>query len=217
MNLSELQNLNLDIHNIGGWPLPVRIAAIAAVSIAVLAAGFWIDTSPQLDALDAAKKKEVELKQTFEQKQAKAANLDLYKQQMGEMERSFGALLRQLPSKTEVADLLAEVSTAGVINGLEFELFQPEAEKPLEFYAELPINIKVSGSYHDFGKFVSDVAALPRIVTLNDFTITNTKNSGTLLMQTMAKTYRYLDEEEAANQVAEKKEAEKAKAKTKKK
>lgn len=215
MNLSDLKNLNLnslDVNNIGSWPLPVRIGAVILVSLVVLGAGIWIDTRTQLAELDASKAKEEELKKTYEEKQAKVANLSIYKHQMVEMERTFGALLRQLPSKTEVSDLLLDVSGAGVINGLEFELFQPQQEVPNEFYAELPVKIKVTGSYHSLGRFVSDVSAMSRIVTLHDMSI-NIQADGTPLMETTAKTYRYLDEDEVAALEAKKKDAEKAKGK----
>ena len=186
MKLSELQNL--DFSDVSGWPIAAKAAAILAICIAVLAAGFWFDTKNQLDKLGA---KEPELKKTFEAKQHKAANLDEYKAQLEEMERSFGAMLRQLPSKTEVAELLVDISQAGLANGLQFELFKPQNEKPAEFYAELPITIRVTGTYHEFGKFVSDVAALPRIVTLHDFSITPSGDK--LVMDVTAKTYRYLE------------------------
>lgn len=190
---------NLDFNDAGSWPIPVKVVAIMVVCIAVLFAGYWFDTKNQLSELDGLKSKETELKQTFEQKQFRAVNVEEYKKQMAEMEQSFGTMLRQLPSKTEVAALLVDVSQAGVANGLSFELFKPAPEVPAEFYAELPINIKVTGNYHDFGKFVSDVAALPRIVTLNDIAIApkdgKGKKSNRLVMTATAKTFRYLEED----------------------
>lgn len=191
MKLSDIQNL--DFSDVGGWPLPAKAAAIAAICIAVLAAGFWFDTRMQLEDLDKLRAEEPTLKQTFETKQHKAANLDAYKAQMEEMERSFGAMLRQLPSKTEVAELLVDISQAGLANGLQFEYFKPQNEKPVEFYAELPISIRVTGSYHEFGKFISDIAALPRIVTLHDFSVVPSGDK--LVMDVTAKTYRYLEVE----------------------
>ena len=195
MNLKNInldQFKGLDPNDPGSWPVAVKIVAIVAICIAVLGAGYWFDTQHQLAELEKAEKKEGELKDTFKVKQLKAINLDDYKQQMAEMQRSFGARLRQLPSKTEVAELLVDISQAGLGNGLEFELFKPLSEKPAEFYAELPIDVKVTGTYHDFGKFVSDVAALPRIVTLHDISITS-QGKG-LSMSTTAKTYRYLED-----------------------
>lgn len=191
MKLADLQNL--DFSDVGGWPLAAKAAAILAICTAVLAAGFWFDTRLQLEDLDKVRAEEPQLKQTFETKQHKAANLDEYKAQMEEMERSFGAMLRQLPSKTEVAELLVDISQAGLANGLQFEYFKPQTEKPAEFYAELPISIRVTGTYHEFGKFVGDIAALPRIVTLHDFSITPTGDK--LVMDVTAKTYRYLEVE----------------------
>lgn len=192
-NIDFEQFKGLDPNDPGSWPLVVKVVAVIAACIAVLAAGYWFDTQHQLAELEKAEKREAELKDTFRVKQLKAINLEAYKKQMAEMERSFGAMLRQLPSRTEVAELLVDVSQAGLANGLEFELFKPLAEKPAEFYAELPIDVKVTGSYHDFGSFVSDVAALPRIVTLHDITITTSKDSA-LSMSTTAKTYRYLED-----------------------
>ncbi|HHJ80375.1 MAG TPA: pilus assembly protein PilO [Candidatus Tenderia electrophaga] len=182
----------LDPSDPGSWPVLVQAVAVMAVCLAVLGAGYWFLTQHQLAELEQAKQKEVELKDVFKAKQLKAVNLDAYKQQMADMERSFGAMLRQLPSKTEVAELLVDVSQAGLANGLEFELFKPQAEKPAEFYFELPINIKVTGRYHDFGAFVSDVAALPRIVTLHDIKISAKDDK--LTMSTTAKTYRYQED-----------------------
>lgn len=203
MNLKNIdleQLKSLDFNDVGSWPTAAKAIAIAIVSVAVLFAGYWFDTRQQLEVLEQAEQKEAELKETLRTKQVKVVNLDVYRQQMAEMERSFGAMLRQLPSKTEVADLLVDVSQAGLANGLEFELFKPLAEVPAEFYAELPIDLKVTGHYHDFGKFVSDVAALPRIVTLHDIAITvgksdaKDKGPAELVMTAQARTYRYLED-----------------------
>ena len=196
MNLEQLRTL--DLNDAGAWPLPIKAAAIVLLSVAVLGLGYWFDTRSQLSHLDRAQHKEVELKRVFASKWSKAANLGAYRAQMKQMKQSFGAMLRQLPGKTEIADLLVDISQAGIENGLNFELFKPEQEKPAEFYAELPIQIKVTGSYHEFGKFVSKVAALPRIVTLHDIDITPVKGKkgagDKLVMQATAKTYRYLEE-----------------------
>lgn len=195
----KLEDLNeLELQNIGNWPLPAKIGAVALVCAFIVALAYYFDTQAQLEALDKAQAQETELKQLFELKQRKAINLDIYQGQMHEIEKTFGSLLRQLPSRTEVADLLSEVNQAGLEAGLEFELFQPLPEVPAEFYAELPIKLRVKGKYHQFGTFVSNVAGLPRIVTLHDFEIKpNAKNeTGILLMEATAKTYRYLDEAE---------------------
>ncbi|MDJ0805597.1 MAG: type 4a pilus biogenesis protein PilO [Gammaproteobacteria bacterium] len=197
MNLEELNEL--DFSNIGIWPIPVKIVLVLLVCVLVGVGGYYLDTEDQLDRLTNIEKKEDELRKTFEVKQAKAANLDAYRKQLEEMKQSFGAMLRQLPNKTEVADLLVDVSQTGLAAGLEFELFKPEAEVPREFYAELPIQLKVTGQYHEFGNFISGLAALPRIVTIHDIKIEERKqtDAGKLLsLQATAKTYRYLDEEE---------------------
>lgn len=198
MNIEELNEL--DFSNIGIWPVPVKIALILIVCALVVAGGYYLDTEAQLNRLSAIEKKETELRSTFEVKQAKAANLDAYRKQLEEMRQSFGAMLRQLPNKTEVADLLVDVSQTGLASGLEFELFKPEAEVPREFYAELPIEIKVTGQYHEFGEFISGLAALPRIVTIHDIKIQERKQKNSksklLALEATAKTYRYLDEEE---------------------
>ncbi len=195
-DLSELSNI--DFNDVARWPLALRAVAVILLSVAVISAGLWFDTRNQLDVLDKSNRKEAALKKEFAQKQSKAANLDEYKSQMEEMKKSFGTMLRQLPGETEVEALLVDISQTGLANGLEFELFKPEKEVPAEFYAELPIHIKVVGKYHDFGRFVSDVAALPRIVTLHDFSINSAdakKGQGNLVMEATAKTYRYLSEE----------------------
>ena len=194
MNLSDLNEL--DINNIPNWPLPARVAVIAVVFAGVLALGYWLDIKDQRVSLEKAEKKEIELRQTFEGKAKKAANLSAYEQQLEEMRASFGAMLRQLPNKTEVAELLVDISQTGLASGLEFELFKPENEVPKEFYAELPIGIRVKGDYHEFGNFISGVAALPRIVTVHDIEMAPTPGSGELTMDMLAKTYRYIDEEE---------------------
>jgi type IV pilus assembly protein PilO len=198
----KLDELNeLDLTNIGVWPLPVKIVVVLITCVLVGVGGYYFDIEEQLNRLSTEEKKEDELRITFETKQAKAANLDAYKKQLDEMKQSFGAMLRQLPNRTEVADLLVDVSQTGLASGLEFELFKPEAEVPREFYAELPIQLKVTGQYHEFGKFISGLAALPRIVTIHDIRIQDrSKQSGgsrLLALEATAKTYRYLDEEEA--------------------
>lgn len=209
MNLADLNNLNLDPNNIGSWPVAARAIVILLLCIALLFAGYYLDTSDQLLELKTAQTKETALKKEFEEKQTKATNLAAYKEQMLEMQRSFGALLQQLPGKTEVAEVLVDISRIGIISGLEFELFKPEAETPKEFYAELPIKIRVKGSYHQFGNFASATAALSRIVTLHDLTLSSAKkqndSDGRMTMEATAKTYRYLDEEETSNKKNESK------------
>ena len=199
MNLSDFNDL--DFHNLGGWPPAAKGVAIGVVCLVLLGAGYWFDTKTQWEALEQARAKEIELKQSFETKQAKAVNLDAYKLQLDEMNASFGLMLRQLPSKAEVADLLVDISQTGLASGLEFELFSPKDETPKDFYAELPINIRVTGNYHQFGAFVSGVAALPRIVTLHDIAIhppqgaqQDQDKNEKLVMELVTKTYRYLEE-----------------------
>ncbi|HQU16832.1 MAG: pilus assembly protein PilO [Chromatiales bacterium 21-64-14] len=196
MNLSDFKELDLDFHNAGSWPWPVKGVFIGLLSVVVLFAGYWFDLSHQWEGLQQARQQEVSLKQVFESKQRKAANLEAYEKQLVEMRKSFGAMLRQLPSKTEVADLLVDISQTGLASGLEFRLFKPEPEIRKDFYAELPIRIEVTGQYHEFGKFVSGVAALSRIVTLHNISIKPENKSGKLIMDLTAKTYRYLEEGE---------------------
>ncbi len=199
IDFSELGKI--DPNDVSKWPVALKAIVILLLSIGVLGAGYWFDTQDQIAALEVAEKKEQELKDLFKVKQGKAANLNAYKAQMDEMKLSFGAMLRQLPSKTEVAELLVDVSKTGLQNGLEFDLFRPESEVPAEFYAELPIKVRVAGNYHEFGTFVSDLAELPRIVTLHDFKITPNSSAkigddDALIMEATAKTYRYIEEEE---------------------
>lgn len=195
----DLQQLNeLDFSNIGDWPLAAKAVVAALVFALVLAAWYYLDTQDQLQGLDDAERQEIQLKQSFEVKWRKAANLDAYRAQLEEMKESFGAMLRQLPDKTEVPALLVDVSQTGLGAGLEFKLFKPLDEVPKEFYAELPIHLQVIGRFHEFGTFVSGLASLPRIVTIHDISIhprkTNEGTGGELVMDATAKTYRYLEE-----------------------
>jgi len=197
--LEELQTL--DPRDPGRWPLPIRIGAVAIwfVALALILSYFfvWQKQRPELHQREA---KELELRSEFQRKHAKAANLEVYKQQLKDIERSFGALLRQLPGKTEVPNLLVDISQTGLGAGLQEKLFQPGTEQKRDFYAELPIKIRLTGSYHDFGEFVSGIAALPRIVTLHDIEIKPESKDAydQLTLDLTAKTYRYLDEEELA-------------------
>jgi len=191
----KLQDLNeLSLHNIGDWPGLVKGVVVLAACAVVAGAGYYLDTQEQVGDLKRVQQEELRLRQEFEKKQAKAANLDAYRQQLAEMEESFGTMLRQLPDKTEVAALLVDVSQTGLAAGLEFELFQPLGEIPKEFYAELPIKLKVTGEYHEFGEFISGLASLPRIVTIHNVTM-EPGGAGGMVMEATAKTYRYLDEE----------------------
>ena len=204
--LEELQSL--DPRDPGRWPLAVRAGAVGLcflVLTAVLIYFFVWDA--QLPELQRREDVEQQLRQEFRTKHAKAVNLDLYKQQLKDIERSFGALLRQLPGKTEVPNLLVDISQTGLSAGLEEKLFQPQPEQKKDFYAELPIKIRLTGSYHQFGQFVSGIAALPRIVTLHDIQITSVNKDAydQLALELTAKTYRYLDEDEIAAGDADKK------------
>lgn len=199
MDLTELKEL--DLQRIGEWPNFAKAIVILLLCGAVAGAWYYFDTQEQLERLEVAEGEEAGLRATFEFKQKKAANLDGYRQQLVEMKESFGAMLRQLPDKTEVAALLVDVSQTGLAAGLEFELFQPSGEIQKDFYAELPINIRVTGHYHQFGRFISGLAALPRIVTIHDVNIDSRErkkappaDSAMLSLKATVKTYRYLDE-----------------------
>ena len=191
---------NLNPQDVGTWPLAPRLATLVGLFILILAGGWWFLWNEQLETLTAREQEEVKLKDEFIAKKTQAANLDLYRQQLNEIDRSFGALLRQLPSKSEVEALLVEVNQSGMGRGLQFELFKPNQEIVKDFYAELPINVKLTGQYHDFGAFAADIARLSRIVTLNNISITGSAQAkdGALAMDAVAKTFRYLDEEELA-------------------
>jgi len=204
--LDELRSL--DYRDPGRWPMPVRAAAVGIAFLVLSAVGIyflvWDEQRPKLQQFAA---EEQQLRQEFKDKHAKAVNLELYKQQLKDIERSFGALLRQLPGRTEVPSLLVDISQTGLAAGLEEKLFQPQPEQRKDFYAELPIKIRLTGSYHQFGEFVSGLAALPRIVTLHDIDIKpdNKDAYDQLSLELTAKTYRYLDEDEIAAGEAEKK------------
>lgn len=204
MNLDELKNIDLsslDINNIGSWPAAIKGVVLVIAFGAVLGLGYKFMITDQLTTLDSKTKEEQQLRTEFAAKQARAANLDAYKAQLEEMRRSFGAMLRQLPGKAEIEGLLVDISQAGLGAGLQQELFAPQGEAAKEFYAEVPIQIRLSGSFHQFGAFASAVAALPRIVTLHDIAISK-QGDNSLRMDVIAKTYRYLDDEEAAQNAA---------------
>jgi type IV pilus assembly protein PilO len=197
MTLDDVRRLN--IREAGNWPLLPKLVVLALILVVIVIAGALLDWRDQIDALDRVQAEEVKLREAYASKKAKAVNLELYVQQLREIEQSFGALLKQLPNKSEMDALLTDINQAGLGRGLQFELFKPATQERLaDFYAELPISVKVTGTYHDMGAFASDVAQLPRIVTLNDVVIANDK--GTLTMDAVAKTFRYLDEDELARQ-----------------
>lgn len=197
MTLSDLNNLSFD--NIGSWPVPIKIAFITIICTGILGLGYWRDVSVLQEDLQKAEVEEVDLRITFEGRQKKAANLNALKQQLEDIKETFGDLLKRLPNKTEVAALLVDISQQGLGAGLEFVLFKPGKEQPADFYIELPIRITVVGQYHQFGKFISGVSDLPRIVTNHNVKI-KPKGDGKLILETTAKTYRYLDDEEEAGQ-----------------
>lgn len=198
LNEIDLSNIDInDIKKIGSAPKAVKAIVIVLLCLILGGAGLFFDTKKQFEELEKIEKKELSLRNIFDEKQSKAANLDAYSQQLDEMKQSFGALLRQLPNKTEIESLLTDISQTGIASGLEIEYFKPEGLSPKEFYAEFPIKLRVTGRYHQFGKFVSGVAALPRIVTMRNIRIKKAKDSGVRLeMEVTAVTYQYLDENE---------------------
>ena len=183
----------------GAWPLVPKLTMLFGLFVVLLVAGWWFLWSDQLAELEGKQKEEETLKQQYLDKKKQAVNLDLYIEQLAEIDRSFGALLKQLPNKSEIEALLIEVNQAGLGRGLQFDLFRPGAEQVKDFYAELPIAVKINGGYHDFGAFAADIAKLPRIVTLNNISIVPGKD-GVLSLDATTKTFRYLDEEEVAKQ-----------------
>ena len=199
MTLDDFRRLNF--REVGSWPWLPKAIVLTLLVLFICGLGAFFDWKDQWEALGVAEQEEVKLKEQYTQKKARAINYDLYVQQLAEVEQSFGALVKQLPNRSEIDALLTDINQAGLGRGLQFDLFRPAPqEKMADFYAELPISIRITGNYHDIGAFASDVAALPRIVTLNDVAISNDK--GTLSMDAVAKTFRYLDEEEIAKQRA---------------
>ena len=210
--LNDFQNLNPK--DVGAWPLAPRIAVLLGLFVLILLGGWWFWWNEQLETLTQRQQDELKLKEEFVAKKTQAVNLDLYVQQLSEIDRSFGALLKQLPNKSEVESLLIEINQSGMGRGLQFELFKPGQEIIKDFYAELPINVRLTGTYHDFGAFAGDIGKLSRIVTLNNISITPNQQAkdGTLVMDAVTKTFRYLDDEELA---AKRKAAQAAKGKKK--
>ena len=207
MTLDDFRRLN--IREAGSWPLLQKIMVLAFVVVVIVGVGAWFIWKDQFETLGNAQQEEAKLREQYAQKKVKAINFELYVQQLKEVEQSFGALVKQLPNRAEIDSLLTDINQAGLGRGLQFELFRPAPqEKMADFYAELPITIRITGNYHDMGAFASDVAQLPRIVTLNDVAITNT--GGVLALDAIAKTFRYLDEEEVAKQRATTKAQDKA-------
>jgi type IV pilus assembly protein PilO len=196
MTLNDLKNLNP--RDIGSWPVIPKLGVLVLLLVAIVFAGYWFDWRGQLDQLARARTKEQDLRTAFLEKKKQAVNLEAYRNQLAEIEVSFAEMLKQLPNKSEMEALLTDVNQAGLGRGLKFELFRPAPrETTSEFYAELPITIKLTGNYHDIGAFASDVSQLSRIVTLNDIVLSSSKEGG-LILDAVAKTFRYLDEAEIA-------------------
>ena len=209
--LDQFKNLNT--RDPGAWPPLPKLGLLLLLLAGILVGAYFLDWQSQLDELEAGKVLEAKLKDEYKAKKTQAVNLDLLRAQLRDIETSFGALLKQLPNKSQMEALLVDINQAGLGRGLQFELFRPApAETLKDFYAELPITIKVTGNYHDMGAFASDIGQLPRIVTLNDIAL-NVGKDGNLTMDTTAKTFRYLDEEEVATQRKAAQAAKAAKAK----
>ncbi len=211
MTLDELKRLNP--REIGSWPVLPKIGALMLILVLILGSGYWFDWANQWNELTSARNKEAELRNEYVDKKRQAINLEAYTRQLKDIEQSFGAMLKQLPNRAEMEALLSDINQAGLGRGLNFELFKPATQETLfDFYAELPITIRVSGNYHDVGSFASDVAQLPRIVTLNNISMATDKE-GKLTMDAIARTFRYLDEGEmmAQRKAAKEKSAKKDK------
>ena len=198
MTLDDLRRL--DPKKIGSWPVGPKLGTLAILLVLIVGAAYWFDWKDQIASIDAEKAREEQLKASFVEKKKTALDLPAYRKQLEDIEKQFGALLKQLPGKSEMDALLTDINQAGLGRGLQFELFKPAAEESMkDFYAELPITIRITGSYHDIGAFASDVGKLSRIVTLNDISLGANKD-GSLVMDAIAKTFRYLDEDELAAQ-----------------
>lgn len=210
MTLDELRRLNP--RDIGSWPVVPKLGVLVLLLVGVLFGGYWFDWANQWDQLNAARAKETDLRSQYLNKKSQAINLEAYRKQLADIEQAFGAMLRQLPNKSEMEALLSDINQAGLGRGLQFELFKPSSQEIMsDFYAELPIAIKVTGNYHDIGAFASDVSQLSRIVTLNNLALGLDKD-GKLVMDATARTFRYLDEDEvAAQRRAAREKADKAK------
>jgi type IV pilus assembly protein PilO len=187
----------LDPSDPGVWPLAPRVAVLVALLIAAVAAVWWFDWQDQLGVLEQRQAEELKLRDEWKTKKHQAINLDEYRRQLAEIDRQFGALLRQLPNRTEMESLLSDINQAGLGRGLQFDLFKPGSDNVKDFYAEMPITVSITGSYHDLGAFASDISRMPRIVTLNDISLEAGKDAP-LKMNGTATTYRYLDDEEVA-------------------
>ena len=198
MTLDDLRRL--DPKQIGSWPALPKLGVLLIAFLGCIAASYFLDWQDQVEAIDGAKRKELTLRDTFLDKKKQAIDLDAYRKQLDDIEKSFGTLLKQLPSKSEMEALLTDINQAGLGRGLQFELFKPAGTETIsEFYAELPITIRVTGNYHDMGAVASDISKLSRIVLLNDISLSQAPG-GILAMDAVAKTYRYLDDEEIAKQ-----------------
>ncbi len=205
MNFDDFNNI--DFNNMGSLPVPVKLVLLSILGLLIVAGGYFLLWSGEIDAYDQAEAKEQELRQTFLSKKSQAVKIEAYRQQMVDIEKTFGALLKQLPDRSQMDGLLTDINQSGLGRGLEFELFKPGQEVVADFYAEMPIQIKLLGNYHDIGAFATDVSRLSRIVTLNNLSITPVKSNlkgggGTLMLEAVAKTYRYLDSSEIASKRA---------------
>ena len=190
MNLNEL-----DFNDAGNWPTPFKGVAALLIVILLVGAGYWFHIQHKIEEYEQVAAKEQELKDRYVSRARMAANLELYREQLAEIEERFGSMLGQLPSRSEVAELLIDITQTGIASGLEFELFRPGQEQRHEFYAELPIQVRVSGSYHELGDFIGGVGALPRIVTMHDVSLQRGSERA-VVMEVTAKTYRYLEDDE---------------------